>query len=241
MRIAIVSDVHSNLPALETVLSTIGDEIEGIWALGDSVGYGAEPDAVVDRLRAVGAIAIRGNHDHVASGHEGADWFNDAARRAIEWTARTMSAPNRDWLAALPLSRQEHGWQLVHGSPRDPLWEYILGADTAAEVMAAMSEPRVAFGHTHVPMAFVADDGRIHAIPGRDGSVLDLDDRPVLVNPGSVGQPRDGDPRASYMTLDTTAGRVTWHRVTYDIAAAAARIRAAGLPDRLAARLSFGV
>jgi diadenosine tetraphosphatase ApaH/serine/threonine PP2A family protein phosphatase len=241
MRIAVVSDVHSNLPALEAVLAAMGDDVDELWALGDIVGYGAEPDAVIDRLRGAGVVAVRGNHDHVAAGHGGADWFNEIARYAVEWTARTLSIQSRDWLATLPTTRQAGGWQLVHGSPRDPLWEYIEGADVAAEVMPAMSEPRVAFGHTHVPVAFVADDGRIHELPARDGSSLELDDRPLLLNPGSVGQPRDGDPRASYMIIDVEAARVTWQRVVYDVATAARRIRAAGLPDRLAARLSFGV
>jgi diadenosine tetraphosphatase ApaH/serine/threonine PP2A family protein phosphatase len=235
-----MSDVHANLPALEAVLRAVGDDHDAVWVLGDTVGYGAEPDAVVSRLRAAGAVAVRGNHDHVAGGGEGADWFNPTARTAITWTARTITSTTRTWLAALPETRTEGGCMLVHGSPRDPLWEYIDGAPVAGAVLAESDGTRVLFGHTHVPRAFVGGEGGVSVVDGRDRGILELGGRAVLANPGSVGQPRDGDPRASFLSLDLDRALITWRRVTYDIATAAAGIRAAGLPERLAARLSLG-
>lgn len=241
MQVAVVSDIHANLPALEAVLGVIGDSYDGIWVLGDTVGYGAEPDAVVGRLRDAGAVAVRGNHDHVAAGGEGSEWFNAAAREAVTWTARTISTSTRQWLAGLPETRHEASYLLVHGSPRDPLWEYIDGPDVARAILAASDTQRALHGHTHVPGAFVGSDRRVAVVEGRDRQVLALDERRVLACPGSVGQPRDGDPRASFLSVDLDRAIITWRRVAYDVAAAAARIRAAGLPDRLAARLSLGV
>jgi diadenosine tetraphosphatase ApaH/serine/threonine PP2A family protein phosphatase len=241
VRVAVVSDIHANLPALEAILGAVGDAHDGLWVLGDTVGYGAEPDAVVTRLREAGAVAVRGNHDHVAAGGEGADWFNPTARHAIAWTARTISPTTRDWLAQLPLTRKEDGYSLVHGSPRDPLWEYVDGPDVARGVLAEVTVERTLYGHTHVPRAYLGVGDEVAVIDGRDGLVLELDERRLLANPGSVGQPRDGDPRASFLWLDLGRAIITWTRVVYDIATAAARIRAAGLPDRLAARLSLGV
>jgi diadenosine tetraphosphatase ApaH/serine/threonine PP2A family protein phosphatase len=240
MRIAVVSDIHANLPALDTVLAQLDDHCDGLWVTGDIVGYGAEPDAVVTRLREVEAVAVRGNHDHVAAGNGGADWFNQAARAAIEWTARHITDDTRAWLTGLPPSRDVEGWRMVHGSPRDPLWEYIEDSWVAASVLGAVDVQLTVFGHTHLPGAFVVDGETVVAAPARDGSTIAINGRRAMLNPGSVGQPRDGDPRASYMILDTAAGEATWHRVAYDTDAAASRIRAAGLPDRLASRLAAG-
>jgi diadenosine tetraphosphatase ApaH/serine/threonine PP2A family protein phosphatase len=240
MRIAVVSDIHANLPALEAVLDAIDGAYDRLWVTGDIVGYGAEPDAVVERLRALDAIAVRGNHDHVAAGNGGAEWFNAAARAAVEWTAATIVDETRSWLTGLPLTRDQDGWQLVHGSPRDPLWEYIDDLTVAGAAVIAMTMQRCVFGHTHVPVALIAEHGHVAVLPVGDGTSLPLDERRTLLNPGSVGQPRDGDPRASYMVIDAVASRATWHRVPYDIETAASRIRAAGLPDGLASRLVVG-
>jgi diadenosine tetraphosphatase ApaH/serine/threonine PP2A family protein phosphatase len=158
----------------------------------------------------------------------------------VEWTAATIRIDTRDWLSGLPEARDEEGWRLVHGSPRQPLWEYIVDAGVAADVMAEVPIAVGVFGHTHIPSAFVDDDGRVVSLAIDDGATIELGERRALLNAGSVGQPRDGDPRASYLVLDTDARRATWHRVPYDIAVAAARIRDAGLPERLASRLTFG-
>ena len=199
---------------------------------------------MVARLAELGAIGVRGNHDAAASGQIDTEWFNPDARQAIEWTRRTFAAGSRAWLSSLPETLVEDGFVLVHGSLRDPTWEYILDepdARASLGMLAGFGVTRGLFGHTHVPMAF-RDEGvrRTTAGYGSDGTVADLDERPILLNPGSVGQPRDGDARASFLILDTDAATASWHRIAYDIAAVQARMRAARLPERLATRLAMG-
>jgi diadenosine tetraphosphatase ApaH/serine/threonine PP2A family protein phosphatase len=240
MRIAVLSDIHANMRALDAVLEAAG-AVDGIWHLGDVVGYGPEPDAVVERLRDAGAVGVRGNHDAAACGGTEIDWFNPEARRAMEWTRGRIGSATRDWLEALPERRTLEGCELVHGSPREPIWEYVTSVPVARANLAVLTEPIGLHGHTHIPVAFVEDDGRVDvAAPGRE-SRLELRGRRALINPGSVGQPRDGDPDASFMILEPEAGIVTWHRVPYDIAAVQATMRAAGLPPSLVARLSVGL
>jgi diadenosine tetraphosphatase ApaH/serine/threonine PP2A family protein phosphatase len=240
MRIAVLSDVHSNLVALNAVLDSIGT-VDGIWHLGDVVGYGPEPDGVVERLSALGATGVRGNHDLAACGGPEIEWFNPDARRAMEWTRQAISESTRAWLSALPERRTDGDFSLVHGSPRDPTWEYVTSVPVARANLAILSTPFGLHGHTHIPIAFRDDDGRIEPISPGDGSSLALDARRVLLNPGSVGQPRDGTPAASYLVLDTDAQRCSWHRATYDIGAVQEAMTAAGLPPALIARLSFGL
>jgi diadenosine tetraphosphatase ApaH/serine/threonine PP2A family protein phosphatase len=240
MRIAVLSDIHSNLPALNAVLAAAGD-VDGIWHLGDVVGYGPDPDAVVQRLRDVGALGVRGNHDAAAAGGSEIDWFNPEARRAMEWTRRAIDKTTIEWLSALPERRTIDGCELVHGSPREPIWEYVTSVPVARANLAALGSPIGLHGHTHIPVAFLDDDGRVDVVgPGRD-SRLELRGRRALVNPGSVGQPRDGDPDASFMILDPAAGTISWHRVAYDIEAVQASMRAAGLPASLSSRLAVGL
>jgi diadenosine tetraphosphatase ApaH/serine/threonine PP2A family protein phosphatase len=243
MRVAVVSDIHANLPALDAVLGAIGS-VDAIWQLGDVVGYGAEPDAVVDRLRVTGVTGVRGNHDAAALGGREIEWFNPEARAAMEWTRNTIAASTRAWLAELPERRTEGDALLVHASPRDPTWEYVTSVPIARANLAHLHELDARLGlhgHTHVPVAFVATAKGVETIMPADGASLDLAGRSALLNPGSVGQPRDGLPTASWLVLETDADRATWHRVGYDVAAAARRIRAAGLPERLAARLAHGL
>jgi predicted phosphodiesterase len=243
MRIAVVSDVHSNIVALDAVIAAVG-KVDALWHLGDVVGYGPDPDAVVARLAGGGAIGVRGNHDSAAIGALATDWFNDDARRAVEWTRERIDPATRAWLTGQPVVRDESGFALVHGSFRDPTWEYVTTTAVARANLALLAERgarRGLFGHTHLPAVFREDAGRIESLDPTDGYTLGLDDRPVLLNPGSVGQPRDGDPDASCMVLDTDAGTATWRRVSYDIAAVQAAMGEAGLPIRLAQRLSFGL
>jgi diadenosine tetraphosphatase ApaH/serine/threonine PP2A family protein phosphatase len=244
MRIAVISDVHSNLSALDAVLAQAG-AVDAVWHLGDIVGYGPEPDAVVDRLAAVGAVGVRGNHDAAACGGTEIDWFNPEARSAMEWTRGVISAGTRAWLAELPERRTLADFTLVHGSGRDPTWEYVTSGASAQSSLAAMDTTHGINGHTHIPVAFVvAGDrvGRIGPGPGADETAISLGGgERMLLNPGSVGQPRDGDPRASYLIMDTAAGTATWQRVTYDVAAVANAMRAIGLPARLAERLHHGL
>jgi diadenosine tetraphosphatase ApaH/serine/threonine PP2A family protein phosphatase len=239
MRIALLSDIHSNLAALEAVLAAVGT-VDAVWQLGDVVGYGPDPDAVVERLAGVGAVGVRGNHDAAAVTGEGVEYFNADARRAIEWTRATIAPATREWLAALPESRTEGDFLLVHGSPRAPIWEYVTSAPVARANLAVLDVPYGLHGHTHVPVVF-RDAGAIELIAPRDGSILRFDGRPLLLNPGSVGQPRDGDPDASFAILDTERGEATWHRVAYDIAATQAAMEAVALPERLVTRLAHGL
>jgi diadenosine tetraphosphatase ApaH/serine/threonine PP2A family protein phosphatase len=240
MRIAVLSDIHANLQALDTVLAASGP-VDAVWHLGDVVGYGPDPDAVVDRLRAIGATGVKGNHDAAAVGGDEIDWFNPDARRAMEWTRATITPPTRAWLGALPAAMQVGDATLVHGSPREPIWEYVTSVPVARANLAVLKTRIGLHGHTHLPVAFLVEDGRIEVVSPGDGSVLELRGRQALVNPGSVGQPRDGDPRSAYLVLDTEADTVTWHRTAYDIGAVQAAMDAAGLPGWLVNRLGVGL
>jgi predicted phosphodiesterase len=240
MRIAVLSDIHSNLAALEAVLASIGS-VDAIWQLGDVVGYGPDPNAVVARLREAGAIGVRGNHDAAAVGDLAIEDFNADGRLAMEWTRANLSHEARAYLAALPEVLVPDGFDftLAHGSPRDPIWEYMLTTWEARENLAAFETTYCLVGHTHVPLV-LRQKRRMERLSAGPESRLELDGRRAFLNPGSVGQPRDGVPTASYMVLDTAAGHATWHRVQYDIEATQAAMRDAGLPPRLARRLSFG-
>jgi predicted phosphodiesterase len=264
MRIAVVSDIHSNLVALDAVLAAAGP-VDGVWHLGDVVGYGPDPDGVVARLRELGALGVRGNHDAAAAGGDEIEWFNPDARRAMEWTRRVIDPATKAWLAALPERRTEGGIELVHGSLRQPLWEYVLSSDVARANLDGLAGTVALHGHTHIPVAWraIAEDGKdgndgsdrpggagraalrfgadeIELIRPDEGTALDLDDRRVLLNPGSVGQPRDGVPTASYAILEPEARRITWHRTDYDVVSVQAAMRKAGLPGFLARRLEIG-
>jgi diadenosine tetraphosphatase ApaH/serine/threonine PP2A family protein phosphatase len=239
MRIALLSDIHANLCALDAVAAAVGS-VDQVLQLGDVVGYGPEPDATVQRLMDLRAGGVRGNHDAAACGGQEIEWFNPAARRALEWTRRVIAPATLGWLEMLPSRVVEPPFTLVHGSPREPTWEYVTSPDVASASFASLQTRHGLHGHTHVPMAWRLDAGRIEAIDPRGTPLLHLDERPTLLNPGSVGQPRDGDPRAAWALLDTEAGTCTWHRTSYDVAAVQAAIRQAGLPAWLADRLAVG-
>lgn len=241
MRIAVISDVHANLFALDAVLGHAGS-VDAIWHLGDIVGYGPEPDAVVERLAGANAVGVRGNHDSAATGGPEIDWFNADARAAMEWTRRTVAASTIAWLSGWPLRREEAGFTLAHGSPLDPTWEYVTTTGAARNNLEAITTTHGLNGHTHVPIAFSLDGDEVGRFsPGETAATdLALDGPRLLLNPGSVGQPRDGDPRSSYLLLDLEARRAAWHRVPYDIDAVQSQMRAAGLPIRLSERLRHG-
>jgi len=240
MRVAVLSDIHSNIVALDAVLQHAG-QVDAIWHLGDVVGYGPEPDAVVARLAELDATGVRGNHDAAAIGGREIEWFNPEARAAAEWTAATISPTTQRWLGDLPERHTIEDLTLVHGSPRDPLREYVTDPMTAAANLDVLATRHGLHGHTHVPVAWIESGGRVVLIQPSDGSSAELDGARMLLNPGSVGQPRDGDPRAAYLTLDTEMRTVTWHRVEYDVEPVRRAIRAAGLPGRLGDRLVVGV
>jgi predicted phosphodiesterase len=240
VRVAVLSDIHANLVALDAVLATLGS-VDAIWHLGDVVGYGPDPDGVVARLTQIGAVGVRGNHDAAAAGGDEIDWFNADARAAMEWTRERIGDTTREWLAALPMRHTEATFGMVHGSPREPLWEYIVSVPVARANLALLTTPIGLFGHTHLPMVFVEDDGTVEQVEPGHGSTFALNGRKALINPGSVGQPRDGIPTAGHMVLDTDEARCTWYRTAYDIGAVQVAMRDAGLPDRLIQRLSYGL
>ena len=243
MRVLVLSDIHSNLEALHAVVGHATKEggFDGVWVTGDLVGYGPDPGPVLDALRVLGATCVGGNHDLAACGRIGVDAFNPVAAEAALWTAGALNERDRDGLRELPLTCIEEGVTLVHGSLREPEWEYLLDHEPAEAQFSLQTTPVSIVGHSHLQFVCIERDGdrpRFHYTS--DGDDLLLDDHRVILNAGSVGQPRDGDPRAGYMLLDTTARVVGWRRVPYDIDKVRAKIDAAGLPRVLGARLYEG-
>ena len=243
MRIAVLSDIHANLPALEAVASDL-PTVDQVWVLGDTVGYGPQPNEVIATLQAMGARSVLGNHDGAAIGTVDPAYFNPDARAAIEWTAGAIDANARAYMAALPEVRRDGELTAVHGSPRDPVWEYITDASIAAANFDAFETRLCLFGHTHLPIAYRSVDGHVEATPGMPGEPVGLDGHRALLNPGSVGQPRDGLSDAAYGILVTdgtpTDDTFEFRRVRYDIDRTQRLMRQVGLPARLAERLSYG-
>jgi predicted phosphodiesterase len=238
MRLAVLSDIHANLAALDAVRADL-PAVDQIWVLGDTVGYGPRPNEVVAALQELGARSVLGNHDGAAIGTVDPGDFNPDAHAAINWTAGALDDNARAYLAALPEVRRDGDLTAVHGSPRDPIWEYIVSTAVAAANLDAFDTRWCLFGHTHYPVVYRAADRGVEAIVGTDGDEVALEHR-ALINPGSVGQPRDGNPAASYLVLDTDAGRAAYRRIPYDIAATQRQMLELGLPPRLAERLSYG-
>jgi diadenosine tetraphosphatase ApaH/serine/threonine PP2A family protein phosphatase len=246
MRYLVLSDIHANLEALEAVLEAARTvPYEKVLVLGDLVGYGADPNGVVDRIRGLAPHAvIRGNHDKVGAGLETSDAFNTVARAAIRWTYEALSDDNRDWLADLPAgpTAVDDLLEICHGTPFDED-VYVFDDLDALRSIRTSTRPVCLYGHTHVPAAFrlTGDELQMIGPPRGERFQVELnDDGRYLVNCGSVGQPRDGDPRAAYGLLDTTEYALTIHRIPYDMPRAQAKIIAAGLPEVLAQRLGMG-
>jgi diadenosine tetraphosphatase ApaH/serine/threonine PP2A family protein phosphatase len=239
VRLAVLSDIHSNLAALRAVRDDL-PPVDEVWVLGDIVGYGPQPNEVIVTLQEMGARSVLGNHDAAAIGAIETSWFNPDAARAIHWTAEVIDVNARAYMSTLPEVRTQGQLTAVHGSPRDPMWEYITGAGVAAENLAAFETALCLHGHTHVPVVFRFEDGRVDAVPSTVEEPISVRAGRSLVNPGSVGQPRDGNPAASYLVLDTDADAIEFRRVAYDIGATQGAMRHAGLPSRLAERLSYG-
>lgn len=239
MRVGLLSDVHANLVALEAVLAALG-RVDALWVTGDTVGYGAEPSEVLALLRERGAVLVQGNHDRGVATGEGLELFHERAAIAARMHARWLGPEERDALAALPQVVSIDRFTLCHGSLRDPLWEYVTTTDAAAATIARATTAHACCGHTHVPVMYVEEHGTVRAMRPGDGASYPLGPRCVL-NPGSVGQPRDGDRRASYVVLDTDAGTATFVRASYRVDEAQRRIRARRLPEMFAERLAFGL
>ena len=238
MKIGVVGDIHANLVALETVLAEMGS-VDSLWVCGDTVGYGPEPSDVLALLAERKATIVAGNHDRAVARGEDLDLFNPPAAIAAKMHQRWLSVAERDMLAALPRTLEIGDVTLCHGSLRDPLWEYVTNPRSAAASLALAKTSHCCAGHTHVPSLFRAGEAQQ---PGRVryDSPYPLAPRAFL-NPGSVGQPRDGDPRAAYAVLDLAEGTVTFHRSTYRVEETQRRIRERGLPSIFADRLGFGL
>jgi predicted phosphodiesterase len=245
LRVAVLSDVHSNQPALEAVLAAIEEAgVEELWCLGDVVGYGAQPDACTTLIRESCDVCLVGNHDLAVLGRLDVSSFSDTAAVAVRWTQEHASEETFEFLRGLEPTASRAGLGMFHASPRDPIWEYVLSVDQAEAGLDAQEERIGLIGHSHISLFFTRPDGarpgHAHGSQAGEGSVLNLESGGWLVNPGSVGQPRDGDSRAAWLELDTEEWTARFHRVPYDIAAAAEAILAAGLPSHLAERLGVG-
>jgi predicted phosphodiesterase len=256
VRLAILSDIHANLPALEAVLADARKaDLEELWCLGDVVGYGAQPDECASLVAERCALCLVGNHDLAVLGELDDSSFSPAAAAAVRWTRETATPETMDFLRGLEPADESHAVALYHASPRDPVWEYVLWPDQAAECIEVQAARVSLIGHSHVALFFVMPgNGHRSLPPGQTakladpargaqagpGTRLDLSEGRWLINPGSVGQPRDGDPRAAWLELDTDAWEATYHRVDYEIDRAADAIAANELPEHLARRLYVG-
>jgi len=242
MRILIVSDIHANLAAFEAVLADAG-AVDAVLCLGDIVGYGPDPNECIARLRALNPIvSLSGNHDWATLGKLDVEDFNGDAQKAIRWTQAVLTPEHRVYLAGLPPNGQLGDFTLAHASPRYPVWEYILDTVTAAENFEHFNTPYCLVGHTHAASIFqqIGANGNCDLLVPEYGVSLELGEQRLILNPGSVGQPRDADPRAAYAILDDAAHTWEARRVAYPIEQTQARMREAGLPRRLIARLSYG-
>ena len=236
MKIGVVSDIHANWQALSAVVEHAQD-VDEVICLGDVVGYGGDPIRCLDLVRERGWMTLVGNHDRACTDERILDWFNPDAATAIHWTKDQLGDERLAWLAERPEKELKGGATLVHGSPRDPIYEYILDGVTAAANLELIGQQVCFHGHSHLPGMFYLDQDQVaHNYWHGRGHLKG----PMLVNPGSVGQPRDGDPQASYGVWDSEAATFEWRRLPYDVEGAQAAIRAAGLPARFAERLGLG-
>lgn len=242
-RILIISDVHANLVALDAVLGDAGS-VDAVWSLGDIIGYGPRPRECLERLRAeMLPVSVPGNHDWACIGRISLNDFNPVAKFAAHWTASQLQPDDVHYLESLPERMFDREWTIVHGSPRDPIWEYIVNWRTAAENFRYLDTRLCLVGHTHVQGYFRDDEIPADLWPRRpkDGEVLDVSTGRIIVNPGSVGQPRDGDPRAACAVYEPENAVVTFRRIAYDVRETQAQMIAAGLPEMLVARIARGV
>lgn len=242
MRIAVISDIHSNLHALEAVLADVeAESSDEIWCLGDVVGYGPRPNECADIVRERAAVVLVGNHDLAATGKLATSDFGPLAAESAHWTERALGAGQAAWLRTLEPAATREGLELYHGSARDPVWEYVLTEEAALENLELTTAPIVLVGHSHLALALSWDGKRLDGGLARGGTEVATTGARWLVNPGSVGQPRDSDPRAAWLLIDIATERATFRRVPYPIEQTQAEMRAVGLPEELAARLARGV
>ncbi|HZD10968.1 MAG TPA: metallophosphoesterase family protein [Candidatus Binatia bacterium] len=241
MRYLVISDIHANLEAFKAVLQDAQGQWDCIWCLGDIVGYGPNPNECMALLREHNHLSLSGNHDWAVLGKLDIESFNAEARTAIRWTQGAINDETRQYLSQLPPSAVDDPFTLVHASPRQPVWEYILDERTAAQNLAYFDTPYCLVGHSHVPLLFAkVSPDRCRLSPPAYGEPITLGEQRLIINPGSVGQPRDSDPRAAYGLLDSES--MTWehHRIAYDVAETQGKMRENGMPYRLVARLQVG-
>ena len=242
MRVAVLSDIHANLHALEAVLADIERAAPNkVWCLGDTVGYGAAPNECCARIRARADVMLCGNHDLAVIGSLDLAEFSGEAAVAARWTRTVLEDDHQRWLASLKPAVALPGAELYHASPRDPVWDYVLSEDVGRESLDLTTAPLVLVGHSHVALALTPAGDGVEGGLAPEGAELDLASGRWLANPGSAGQPRDGDPRAAWLEVDFTAKRARFRRTAYDVEGAQAEIRAAGLPEALAGRLAYGL
>ena len=241
MRVAIISDIHANLAAFEAVLADLQD-IDELWCLGDIVGYGPEPNECIDLLRSRNHICIAGNHDWAAIGRISTADFNPDAAAAIAWTTAQLTPASRSYLESLPLKIEKDYITLAHGSPRDPIWEYIVYPGIAQANLHDFATTTCLVGHTHIPVIYScqAPDGTCTSLEPSYNAPFLLTLGRQIVNPGSVGQPRDGNPDARYIILDLDQRSILYRRISYDIEKTQRKMQEANLPSRLWMRLSYG-
>ena len=243
LRALIVSDIHSNSEAFSSVIEDAGRHggFDEVWSLGDLVGYGPDPAEVIELLRGFAHRAVVGNHDLASVGLLGLDAFNPYAGAANRWTSGVLSAEEREYLSGLPLRLEVGDFTFAHGSPRDPVWEYVVSEWIATENFGHFDTLRCLVGHSHMPFVCRLNEQKVaeFTVP-RYGTPYYLGEERLIVNSGSVGQPRDGDPRAAYAVYDSGQESVTHHRVHYDIAATQRKMRTHGLPEYLVERLEYG-
>jgi diadenosine tetraphosphatase ApaH/serine/threonine PP2A family protein phosphatase len=241
MRIAILSDIHANYHALEAALAAVdADAVDEIWCLGDTVGYGPRPNRCCSIVRERAALCLTGNHDLAVVGVLPVSDFNGDAAAAVRWTQEVLEPQSRAFLEALDPAAERPGIQLFHGSPLDPVWSYVLSGDAAYLSFLATKAPLVLVGHSHVALALSWDGETLGGGVAHEGAEVDLGKPRWLLNPGSIGQPRGGDPRAAWLLIDEEARRATFRRTPYPIEQTQAEIRELGLPESLADRLAHG-
>ncbi|MFQ5408582.1 MAG: metallophosphoesterase family protein [Anaerolineales bacterium] len=241
MRVLVISDIHANLVALEAVLEDAAGEYDVVWCLGDLVGYGPDPNECVERVQTLpGLRCLIGNHDAAAIGDIDLGEFNPDARAAVAWTQNALSSGSLDYIENLPDRDEQGPFTLVHGSPRQPVWEYILDRHIAMQNFRHFQTEYCLVGHTHIPVVYRRDSGRQTESPPDYCHALVLNGDRFILNPGSVGQPRDGDPDAAYALLDTEALRWQHRRAPYEVAETQRRMDALDFPTRLIVRLSQG-
>ena len=243
MKYLIIADIHSNLEAFEAVLEDAQNHggFGHTWCLGDVVGYGPDPAACIKLLKQLDPVCVCGNHDSAAVGKIDVGDFSSEAARANRWTAGQLSAEDREFLSGLPDLLVEDDFTIVHGSPRQPVWEYISHSFTAADNFRYFATRFCLVGHTHVPFLFEHDGAEVSGSVLRDGDMLVLGDNRLIINPGSVGQPRDRDPRASYAIFDADEMMLRNYRVTYDVTATQEKMENSDLPDFLVSRIAWGI